>query len=90
MNALNLDGNPLSKNNDYHAYTIAHLPSLVYLDYRLVDSVKREATIEKYRDAIDELVRNEEILEQNLKQAKDDQARHVINRVSSFLIFFSF
>ncbi|XP_047145604.1 dynein regulatory complex subunit 3 isoform X1 [Hydra vulgaris] len=80
LNALSLEGNPISKDKDYHAYTIAHLPSLVYLDYRLVDSVKKKTAVEKYRDIIDELIRNDEILEQNLKQDIENQARLTINR----------
>ena len=46
LNSLNLDGNPFCQDARYRPFTISHLPTLVYLDYRLVDDQMREAANE--------------------------------------------
>lgn len=37
LRTLNLTGNPLCDNEQYSMFIAAHLPDLVYLDFRLVD-----------------------------------------------------
>ena len=84
LNTLNLHGNPFCKEQDYHAYTIAHLPSLVYLDYRLIDNIKREAAIEKYRDSIDELTHDESVLQRKVEEDEEKQSQRIIHKVRQF------
>ena len=79
LNTLNLSGNPMCKLDQYHEYTIAHLPSLIYLDYRLVDSTKRADAVKLFPDSIDELVHDEQILAQKLAdelQIKEERDMH--------------
>lgn len=80
LNTLNLNGNPFCKQDEYHSYTIAHLPSLVYLDYRLIDGVKREEAMEKYRDSIDELVHDEAIAKRKLVEKEEKESLRIIEK----------
>ena len=42
LKAVSLAGNPVSNDNNYKPFVLAHLPALVYFDYRLVsDEVVR-------------------------------------------------
>ena len=92
LNTLNLHGNPFCKHQDYHAYTIAHLPSLVYLDYRLIDNIKREAAIERYRDSIDELTHDEAVLQHKIEEEEEKQSQSIGYKVQYFFLpgFFLF
>lgn len=62
-------------------YTIAHLSSLVYLDYRLIDAEKREEAYEQYRDSIDELVHDEAALERKQKAEEEKVAQTMLYKV---------
>ena len=62
-------------------YTIAHLSSLVYLDYRLIDNEKREEALEQYRDSIDELVHDETALERKQKVEEEKVAQTMLYKV---------
>lgn len=68
LNTLNLSGNPICKFEQYNDFTIAHLPSLIYLDYRLIDGTKRSDAIKMFPDSIEELTHDEEILAQKLAE----------------------
>jgi len=37
LKTVNLAGNPLCQLEEYKMFVVAHLPSVDYLDYRLVD-----------------------------------------------------
>lgn len=45
LQTINLAGNPISQQEEYRTFVIAHLPNLEYLDYRLVD----QATVSVYK-----------------------------------------
>ena len=62
-------------------YTIAHISSLVYLDYRLIDNEKREEALEQYRDSIDELVHDETALERKQKAEEEKVAQTMLYKV---------
>ena len=49
LQTLNLSGNPIAQMDEYKDYTIAYLPAIEFLDYRLVDenSVKTSYLIQK-------------------------------------------
>lgn len=36
LQTLSLKGNPLATNASYHSFVIAYIPSLVYLDFRMI------------------------------------------------------
>lgn len=80
LNTLNLSGNPFCKEEQYYTYTIAHLTSLVYLDYRLIDRNKREEAIGLYPDSIDELMHDEEILARKVSEVLKLEEERAIHR----------
>lgn len=80
LNTLNLSGNPFCGEDNYYAYTIAHLPALKYLDYRLIDKVKREEAIALFPDSIEELVHDEEALARKLEQQLKIEEERVIHK----------
>lgn len=80
LNTLTLSGNPFCKLEEYYKYTIAHLPSLVYVDYRLIDNVKREEAIEFYRDSIDELVHDEAIFKRKKAEEEEKASQRAIHK----------
>ncbi|XP_006023973.1 dynein regulatory complex subunit 3 isoform X2 [Alligator sinensis] len=72
LRTLNLAGNPLCDNEQYSMFIAAHLPDLVYLDFRLVDENTRELAEIKYQYAIDELKQGEA---QALAKLEEEQAK---------------
>ncbi|NXA74670.1 DRC3 protein, partial [Thryothorus ludovicianus] len=50
LRTLNLSGNPFCREEHYRLFVIAHLPSLVYLDFKLVRGSTREAAALKHQD----------------------------------------
>jgi len=58
LSCLNVAGNPFAE-GDYKSYVVAHLPSITYLDFRLVSGHMREEAITQYQDAIDVIEHNE-------------------------------
>ena len=81
LNTLTLGGNPFSKQDEYYKYAIAHLPNLVYLNYRLIDNVKREEAIEFYHDSIEELLHDEAIAKRKHTEQEEKEAQRIIHRV---------
>ncbi|XP_010197583.1 dynein regulatory complex subunit 3 [Colius striatus] len=57
LRTLNLMGNPLCENERYTLFVVAHLPDLVYLDFKLVSDTTREAAVLEYRDLTEPLQR---------------------------------
>ncbi|XP_074867079.1 dynein regulatory complex subunit 3 isoform X1 [Carettochelys insculpta] len=72
LRTLNLSGNPVCENEQYSLFIAAHLPDLVYLDFRLVDEKTRELAEIKYQYVIDELKQGEA---QVLAKLEEDQAK---------------
>ncbi|XP_062874975.1 dynein regulatory complex subunit 3 [Trichomycterus rosablanca] len=81
LRTLNLDGNPVSKEENYKVFIAAYLSDLVYLDFRLLDQQTREKASVQYQYAIEEIKHNElqehkateaqKITEQELQLHKD-------------------
>lgn len=73
LQTINLAGNPFCEDANYKPYVVAHIPSLVYLDFRLIDGNTRTAAMEQYRYAIEELVADETTAENKRleQEAKD-------------------
>ncbi|KAJ8037161.1 Dynein regulatory complex subunit 3 [Holothuria leucospilota] len=59
LQTINLSGNPFCDEAKYKLFVVAHIPSLVYLDFRLIDENTKTAAKEQYRYAIEELVADE-------------------------------
>ncbi|CAJ0915037.1 unnamed protein product [Ranitomeya imitator] len=71
LRTLNLSGNPLSEDEHYKLFLAAHLPDLVYLDFRLVDENIRDIANVKYQYSIEELNQNETL--ETVKQEKAEK-----------------
>ncbi|XP_056359316.1 dynein regulatory complex subunit 3 [Oenanthe melanoleuca] len=50
LRTLNLSGNPFCREEHYTLFVVAHLPNLVYLDFKLVRGSTRKVAALKYRD----------------------------------------
>uniref|UniRef100_A0A8C8S877 Dynein regulatory complex subunit 3 n=1 Tax=Pelusios castaneus TaxID=367368 RepID=A0A8C8S877_9SAUR len=72
LRTLNLTGNPLCENEQYSMFIAAHLPDLVYLDFKLVDENTRELAEIKYQYVIDEIKQGEA---QALAKLEEEQAK---------------
>ncbi|KAM8798401.1 dynein regulatory complex subunit 3 [Eudromia elegans] len=72
LRTLNLLGNPLCDNEQYVPFTIAHLPELVYLDFKLVSGTMREAAVLKYQYSTEPLKQAEA---QALAQLEEEEAK---------------
>ncbi|KAM9598955.1 dynein regulatory complex subunit 3 [Morphnus guianensis] len=72
LRTLNLTGNPLCHDEQYTLFVVAHLPDLVYLDFKLVSDTTREVAVLKYQDLTEPLEREEA---QALAQLEEKQAK---------------
>ncbi|XP_075421995.1 dynein regulatory complex subunit 3 isoform X2 [Ascaphus truei] len=77
LQALNLAGNPLSEAELYKMFIAAHLPGLVYLDFRLIDENLRDIAYVKYQYSIEEQTQNESLARH--KQEKDEQMQRELD-----------
>lgn len=87
MRTLNLSGNPFSEEANYKDYVIAHLPDLVYLDFRLIDESGREAATERYKYSIEELVHDETIARRKQEELEQQLQERQLHKV--YLYVFS-
>jgi len=67
LKMLNMQGNPCSRDPEYHMRIMAHLHDINYIDYRLVDREKVNQAKEQYQDEL------YEVQEEEQKKAEDDQ-----------------
>ncbi|XP_010287129.1 PREDICTED: leucine-rich repeat-containing protein 48 [Phaethon lepturus] len=72
LRTLNLTGNPFCDDEQYTLFVVAHLPDLVYLDFKLVSDATREVAVSKYQDLTELLERQET---QALAQLEEKQAK---------------
>ncbi|KAM9290994.1 dynein regulatory complex subunit 3 [Morus bassanus] len=72
LRTLNLMGNPLCDDEQYMLFVVAHLPDLVYLDFKLVSDTTREVAVLKYQDLTEPLEREEA---RALAQLEEKQAK---------------
>ncbi|XP_040430685.1 dynein regulatory complex subunit 3 [Cygnus olor] len=59
LRTLNLTGNPFCEEEQYVLFIVAHIPDLVYLDFKLVSDTTRELAVSKYHYLIDPLEHEE-------------------------------
>ena len=81
LNSLNLDGNPFCQDANYKAFTVAHLPTLVYLDYRLVDEQMREAANEQYKYSVEEMMQDEAAAMRKMEEGEKREAEYQLHKV---------
>lgn len=80
LKTLNLNGNLFCEDTNYRAYVVAHLSHLIYLDFRLIDSATREAALEQYRYAIEELVHNETLAQKQLEESQEEDKKRKLHK----------
>ncbi|XP_066432771.1 dynein regulatory complex subunit 3 [Eleutherodactylus coqui] len=78
LRTLNLSGNPLSEDEQYKLFIAAHLPDLVYMDFRLIDENIRDIAKVKYQYSIEELSQNETL--ERLKREKEEKDQQELDR----------
>ena len=83
LRTLNLSGNPFSEEANYKDYVIAHLPDLVYLDFRLIDESACEAATERYKYSIEELVHDETIARRKQEELEQKLQERQLHKVYS-------
>lgn len=66
---------------------IAHLPELVYLDFRLIDESAREAATEKYKYSIEELVHDETIAKRKQEELEEKLQERQLHKVCVCVAF---
>jgi hypothetical protein len=74
LRALNLKGNPISKEDDYSHTALAYLPQLHYLDYQLISSKRAKDAYDKRMEAVLEMVQEEQLEEERLVAEKNNEA----------------
>nr|XP_054762635.1 dynein regulatory complex subunit 3-like [Lytechinus pictus] len=80
LQTLNLAGNPFCDDANYKQYVVAHIPTLAYLDFRLIDGNTKTAAMEQYKYAIEELMADETAaenkrLDKELKENKFEKQK---------------
>ncbi|XP_017678510.1 PREDICTED: dynein regulatory complex subunit 3 isoform X1 [Lepidothrix coronata] len=78
LRTLNLSGNPFCDDKQYMLFVVAHLPNLVYLDFKLVRDTTREDAVSKYQDLTKPLEQEEAraLALQEIKQAKQEELEY--------------
>jgi len=80
LTSLNLGGNPFCSEYEHKDYVVAHLSTLVYLDYRLVDETFRETAMERYRYAIEELAHDEQQAERKMEEERASMEERMLHK----------
>ncbi|XP_021103243.1 dynein regulatory complex subunit 3 isoform X3 [Heterocephalus glaber] len=68
LRTLSLSGNPITQTEAYKMFIYAHLPDLVYLDFRRIDDHMKELAEMKYQYSIDELKHQEHLRQAQLEE----------------------
>lgn len=69
LHLVNLEGNPLCRDEFYRSYVLSHIKHLVYLDYRRVLPSDVAAAIEQHQDVMLEILSREEAAAQEGAEA---------------------
>ncbi|XP_056389970.1 dynein regulatory complex subunit 3 [Hyla sarda] len=78
LRTLNLSGNPLCEKEHFKLFVGAHLPDLVYLDFRLIDENIRDIANVKYQYSIEELNHNETL--ERVKREEEEEKQRELDR----------
>ncbi|CAI9587627.1 unnamed protein product, partial [Staurois parvus] len=78
LRTLNLAGNPMCEDQNCKLFVAAHLPNLVYLDFRLLDDNIRDIANVKYQYSIEEMNHNETL--ERVKREKEEQSKQELDK----------
>ncbi len=81
LQSINLSQNPFCQNEEYKAFTIAYLPNLIYLDFRMIDPESRAAAKEKYYMDLGQLEEEEVVI-----QRKESEERKRVEQLEQHTI----
>ncbi|XP_043567725.1 dynein regulatory complex subunit 3 isoform X3 [Chiloscyllium plagiosum] len=70
LRTLNLAGNPMCEDEQYSMYIPAYLPTLMYLDFRLIEKTTKEIALEKHHSAVANLMYHEDIAFKKLEKIR--------------------
>ncbi|XP_048465208.1 dynein regulatory complex subunit 3 isoform X2 [Rhincodon typus] len=70
LRTLNLAGNPMCEDERYSMYIPAYLPTLMYLDFRLIDKTTKEIALEKHHSAVANLMYHEDVAFKKLEKIR--------------------
>mmetsp|Transcript_36740 Transcript_36740/g.114702 ORF Transcript_36740/g.114702 Transcript_36740/m.114702 type:complete len:470 (-) Transcript_36740:1828-3237(-) len=71
LRILNMQGNPCSKDPEYHMRIIAHLKDIVYVDYRLVDPDQVQSAREHFQDELFEVYEEEKRKAEEMQKVEE-------------------
>ncbi|KAM8960281.1 dynein regulatory complex subunit 3 [Pelodytes ibericus] len=86
LRSLSLSGNPLYENQQYKMFIAAHLPNLIYLDFRLLDENIRDIGNVTFQYSIEELSQNE-ALETRRQEEEEAAQRSLESHKAAFVEF---
>ncbi|XP_064406106.1 dynein regulatory complex subunit 3-like isoform X2 [Halichondria panicea] len=69
LQTLCIKGNPVVSSDNFHSFTISFIPSLVYLDFRMIMEEEREEAVHTFRDELREI----ELTERELKRNEESR-----------------
>eukprot|EP00960_Hanusia_phi_P049833 759816-Hanusia_phi.AAC.5 len=75
LRILNMQGNPCSKDPEYHMRIIAHLKDIVYVDYRLVDPEQVQSAREHFQDELFEVYEEEKRKAEEMQKIEEQIQR---------------
>ncbi|XP_042370602.1 dynein regulatory complex subunit 3-like [Plectropomus leopardus] len=84
--AINLFGNPVSKEDDYNFFIAAYFPNLKFLDRRLLDEKTKNEASMKYRRVLEKM-KHEEAQEQQAAEAEQRQEAEFKLHTDAFVEF---
>ena len=79
LSKILIAGNPVCQLDLHYEYTIAHLTTVVYLDYQLVDTNKRTEAMKQF-DSIEQLTAEEEELSRKLEEEEKNEAERELHK----------
>jgi len=69
LQLVNLSGNPICREANYHSYLLSHIRNLTYLDYRRVKADEVQAAMELHQDEMLDLREKEEVQQHEEREA---------------------
>ncbi|KAI3384860.1 hypothetical protein SNEBB_010002 [Seison nebaliae] len=74
LRSLCVNGNPFCEEKNYMDFVLSHLPSIKFLDYRIVKETKRMAAITKFEIDLQQLQQTEN-QEKKIQEKKEEEER---------------
>lgn len=83
LKAVSLAGNPVADDTNYRSFVLAHLPALVYFDYRLVTDEARSEALLQYQDTIEGLELQERSAERKAAEQQVQDEKETLYKVGN-------